>query len=150
MPETFFKLNDELKKFIYPAGNTPQFVFASEDIHFHFSIRQTSHKVPDSGMKEFVKVSADLLNAIGPKVTIVEKNVVEKNDFHIGILDFVSRTVDMMVYNMQFYISVDGQLLLGNVNFPSKFKKRMIPIAQEMIHSIEMGEKENDGVDNLQ
>lgn len=149
MPEAFFELAEDVKKIIYPAGNTPQFVFASDDINFHLSLSQTEHKVPDGEMKKFVKISADLLTAMGPKVTIVEKEVIEKDDFHIGTMAFVSRAVDMMVYNLQFYLSIEGQLLIGNINFPSKFKKRMIPIAQEIIKSIEIGESVENGVDHI-
>ena len=113
------------------------------------ALSQTVHKVPDSGMKEFVDTSAQILQAIGPKVTIVEKIVEEKVDdngdsFHIGMLAFVSKAVDMMVYNIQYFVSIDGQLLLGTINFPSKFKKRMIPMAKEIIRSIEIIKTEEE------
>lgn len=149
MPENFFQLADDIKKLIYPAGNAPSHVFAGEDINFQMALSQTVHKVPDSGMKEFVDTSAQILQAIGPKVTIVEKIVEEKVDdngdsFHIGMLAFVSKAVDMMVYNIQYFVSIDGQLLLGTINFPSKFKKRMIPMAKEIIRSIEIIKTEEE------
>ena len=149
MPENFFQLADDIKKLIYPAGNAPSHVFAGEDINFQMALSQTVHKVPDSGMKEFVDTSAQILQAIGPKVTIVEKIVEEKVDdngdsFHIGMLAFVSKAVDMMVYNIQYFVSIDGQILLGTINFPSKFKKRMIPMAKEIIRSIEIIKTEEE------
>ena len=149
MPENFFQLADDIKKLIYPAGNAPSHVFAGEDINFQMALSQTVHKVPDSGMKEFVDTSAQILQAIGPKVTIVEKIVEEKVDdngdsFHIGMLAFVSKAVEMMVYNIQYFVSIDGQLLLGTINFPSKFKKRMIPMAKEIIRSIEIIKTEEE------
>ena len=149
MPENFFQLADDIKKLIYPAGNAPSHVFAGEDINFQMALSQTVHKVPDSGMKEFVDTSAQILQAIGPKVTIVEKIVEEKVDdngdsFHIGMLAFVSKALDMMVYNIQYFVSIDGQLLLGTINFPSKFKKRMIPMAKEIIRSIEIIKTEEE------
>ena len=149
MPENFFRLADDVKKLIYPAGNAPSHVFAGEDINFQMALSQTVHKVPDSDMKQFVDTSAKILQAVGPKVTIVEKIVEEKVDdngdsIHIGMLAFVSRAVDMMVYNIQYFVSIDGQLLLGTINFPSKFKKRMIPMAKEIIRSIEVIKTEEE------
>ena len=138
MPETFFLFADDLKRMVYPAGNAPSHVFGGEDIHFQMSLSQTVHAVPDSGMKEFVKMAVKMLEAVGPKVTIVEKKVKEKQDYHIGTLAFVSRAVDMMVYNTQFYVSIDGKLLMGNINFPSKYKKRLIPMTKEIIDSLEI------------
>ena len=84
-----------------------------------------------------------MMQAIGPKITIIEKKVEEiqkenREPYHIGTLSFVSRAVDMMVFNVQFYISINGQLLLGTIVFPSKHKKRMIKVAYEMIESIEI------------
>ena len=82
---------------------------------------------------------------MGPKVTNVEKKAEEKEDFNIGILQFVSRAVDMMVYNIQYYVSMNGKLLMGTVTFPSKYKKRMIPLAKEIIGSIEIMKEGGDG-----
>ena len=149
MPENFFRLADDIKTLIYPAVNAPSHVFAGEDINFQMALSQTVHKVPDSDMKQFVDTSAQILQAVGPKVTIVEKIVEEKVDdngdsIHIGMLAFVSRAVDMMVYNIQYFVSIDGQLLLGTINFPSKFKKRMIPMAKEIIRSIEVIKTEEE------
>lgn len=149
MPETFFLFADDIKKLIYPAGNAPSHLFGGEDINFQLALGQTVHKVPDEGMKEFVKISAQMLEAMGPKVTIIEKKVEEKDDFHIGMLSFVSKAVDMAVYNIQFYISLQGQLLLGTINFPSKYKKRMIPLAKEIIQSIEIEKEEKDGTNHV-
>lgn len=145
MPKTFFLFTDDIKKLIYPAGNAPSHVFGGENINFQMLLSQTVHAVPDSGIKEFINVSSRTLEAVGPKVTIVEKKVIEKTDFHIGILSFVSRAVDMMVYNMQYYVSINGRLLMGSVTFPSKYKKRMIPLAYEIIESLEIIKEELDG-----
>lgn len=145
MPESFFLLAPDLARLIYPAGNAPSHVFGGEDIQFQMTMNQTTHAVPNDGMKEFVKISAQLLEAMGPKVTIVEKKVEEKENFNIGILQFVSRAVDMMVYNIQYYVSMNGKLLMGTVTFPSKYKKRMIPLAKEIIGSIEIMKEGGDG-----
>ena len=143
MPDEFFLLPDDVKKMVYPNGNAPSHVYGGEHIDFQLAMSQTVHKVPDNGMKEFIEISSKMMQAVGPKITIIEKKVQEKQKkngdiYHIGTLSFVSRAVDMMVFNVQFYISINGQLLLGTIVFPSKHKKRMIKVAYEMIESIEI------------
>lgn len=54
------------------------------------------------------------------------------------MLSFVSKAVDTMVYNIQFYADFEEGLLVGNIHFPSKYKKRLIPLAKEVIYSMEM------------
>lgn len=149
MPECFFRFSDDVAKLLYPMGNTPSHIFGGQNINLQMLLSQTTHQVPDSGMKEFVDVAAKLVDVMGPKVTIVEKRVEEKQNergeaFHIGILSFVSRAVDTTAYNMQYYISMEGKILMGSVTFPSKYKKRLIPLANEVIGSIEIIREESE------
>ena len=131
------EITDDVKHLVYPGANAPTHVFGGENINFQMSFHQTEHIVPDDGMKKFMDITADLMKAVGPRVTIIEKKVLEKEDFHIGVLQFVSRAIDMMVYNFQYYISMeDDRLLIGGITFPSKYKKRFFPLAKEMIDSI--------------
>lgn len=107
-----------------------------EEVHFQ------RREIPDLKIsiympETFFLFTDDLMKAVGPRVTIIEKKVLEKEDFHIGVLQFVSRAIDMMVYNFQYYISMeDDRLLIGGITFPSKYKKRFFPLAKEMIDSI--------------
>jgi len=55
----------------------------------------------------------------------------------------VSRAVDMNVYNVMFFFSMEGQLIIGTVNFPVKYRKRMIKIAKELIDSLKFVEVES-------
>lgn len=146
MPTDFFLFTEDIAKLVYPAGNTPSHVFGGEDIPFQMSMSLTTHNIPNEKIKDFIKLSEQMLKSVGPKVTIVDKVLEEKEDYSIGILSFVSRAIDMMVYNNQFFLTVEDKLLLGNVNFPSKYKKRFINMAKEIILSIEK-ETEN-GSDN--
>lgn len=147
MPESFFQLTGDIAKLIYPGGNSPSHVFGGEDINFHMSFNQTAHVVPNDRMKDFVKLSAQMMEVMGPKVKIIEKKVEVQEDINIGILEFVSKAVDMMVYNVQFYVSIEEKLLIGCINFPSKYKKRMIPLAKEIISGFEIVKEANHGDD---
>ena len=86
------------------------------------------------------------MDIMGPKVRIIEKGVEQKalqddKMFHIGYVSFVSRALDGNAYNMQFYLSIKEKVLIGSVVFLSKYKKRLIPLAKEIINSIELLEE---------
>ncbi len=154
MPESFFRFSDDVAKLLYPMGNTPSHIFGADNINFQMLFSQTAHSVPNEGMKSFVDMAAKLLEAMGPKTTIIEKTIEEKTleektleeeeVISIGILSFVSKAIETTVYNVQFYISIEGKLLMGGITFPSKYKKRLIPLAKEVINSIELWKEESE------
>ena len=140
MPESFFLLSEEVKQYIYPAGNRPSHVYGGENIYYQLSLSKTSHQVPDEGMVKFLPMAKKLMEVMGPKTKILDANVikhpVEDSYYHVGILEFISQAVDMSIYNVMFYISIDNQLLMGNIVFPYKKRKSYIKIAKETIDSI--------------
>ncbi len=149
MPETFFMLTDDIRGIIYPAGNAPSHVFAGEDIPFQLAVSMTEHLIPEERMKDFMKQTAKVLEAVGPKVKITETSVEEKEQFRIGIMEFASRAADMTVYNIQFCVSRENGLLMGTVNFPGKYRKRMAPLAKQIIQSLEIIKEETDGINHI-
>lgn len=140
MPESFFLLSEEAKQYIYPAGNRPSHVYGGENIYYQLSLSKTSHQVPDEGMVKFLPMAKKLMEVMGPKTKILDANVikhpVEDSYYHVGIMEFISQAVDMSIYNVMFYISIDNQLLMGNIVFPYKKRKSYIKIAKETIDSI--------------
>lgn len=140
MPSDFFALADEVKQYIYPAGNRPSHVYGGENIFYQLSFSLTTHQVPDEGMVKFVPMAKKLMEAMGPKTKVMNANViehmVEEKKYHIGIVEFISTAIDMSIYNVMFYVSIDNQLLMGNVTFPLKYKNSYVKIAKETIDSL--------------
>lgn len=140
MPNFFFLLSEEVKQYIYPAGNRPSHVYGGENIYYQLSLSKTSHQVPDEGMVKFLPMAKKLMEVMGPKTKIlaadVVKHPVEDNCYHVGILEFISQAVDMSIYNVMFYISINNQLLMGNITFPYKKRNNYMKIAKETIDSI--------------
>ncbi len=146
MPEDFFRFSDDITKQICPMGNTPSHLFGQLNIGFQLLFNSTTHQVKDKEIKSFVEVTAKYMDIMGPKVRIIEKGVEQKalqddKMFHIGYVSFVSRALDGNAYNMQFYLSIKEKVLIGSVVFLSKYKKRLIPLAKEIINSIELLEE---------
>ncbi len=140
LPDTFFSLSEEVKQYIYPAGNRPSHVYGGENIYYQVSLSKTSHQVPDEGMVKFLPMAKKLMEVMGPKTKVlaadVVKHPVEDSCYHVGILEFISQAVDMSIYNVMFYISINQQLLMGNITFPYKKRNDYVKIAKETIDSI--------------
>jgi hypothetical protein len=137
MPDEFTLLDKELVEKIYPFGNRPSHVFASPNINFNIAFNQTTNKIANDEMKEFLKVARKLIENMGPKARIIKTEVDEKEDRNIGIMEFITNAIDTTVYNIVFNVSMDGNILIGTINFPAKYKKRQVALAREIISSFE-------------
>lgn len=146
MPQLFFLVDDQMKKLIYPLGNPPSHVFGSGEINFNLALSCSPTKIPNEGIPKFLPMANKLMQALGPKSRIISQGVIDKEGWNFAILEFVTRAVDMNVYNVMFYFSIENQLMIGTINFPAKYQKRLVKIAKEMIDSLELLQfEENSG-----
>lgn len=147
MPEEFEELDNEIKKLVFPFAHPPRYVFASGETQFQITLNLTDNVVPDSGMPKFMKTAKALMERMGPQTRILSCATVQKQGHSIGIMEVSTRAVDMNVYNVMFYLSVNQKLLTGSVLCPAKCHERMVPIAKEMIDSVER--EDSDGNNNI-
>lgn len=142
MPETFELMDEEVKNAFYPLGNAPKYVFVDYEIPFQITLNKTGHKVPDEGMMKFIDISAKVMENHGPKSKIIGKGVVRQNDHNIGIMEVATRAMDSNVHNVMFNISVNGEIVMGNIHFVMAYAKRLSVVAKEIIDSINYLEDE--------
>lgn len=148
MPESFEMLDDDMRAAFYPFGNPPQNVYSDMEIPFQFTLNNTGSTVPDEGIPKFMQLSAKVLENFGPKSKILANGVIRHHDHNIGIMEAGTRAIDCNVHNVMFDISIQNRIIMGNINFATKYSRRMLPIAKQMIDSIEFLE-DNDGNDNV-
>ena len=149
MPEIFELLDDETRVAFYPLGNAPQYVYTEFSIPFHIALNKTKNIVPDDGIPKLMKWSTKLVENYGPKAKVLASGVIKHLDHNIGIIEMVTRAIDGNVYNVMFYISINNEVRIGNIHFAAKYNDRMIPIAKQIIDSIEFLEEKKDGNNHI-
>lgn len=137
MPETFEQMEEEVKEALYPLKSAPKYVFVDYEIPFQITLNQTKHKVPDEGMSRFMDISSKIIENQGPKAKVLGKGVVRIKEHNVGILEVATRAIDGNVHNVMFNISINGQIVMGNIHFPAPYVKRLAVVAKEMMDSIE-------------
>lgn len=145
MPDAFEALDDETKATLYPLGNAPQYAFAKVGIPFQMTLTKTSHVVPDDGIPKLMQMTAKIMEYYGPKSKVLANGVIRLCDHNIGIMESVTKALDCNVHNVMFYISIHNEVRMGNIHFATKYSDRMIPIAKQMIDSMEFLEEKKDG-----
>lgn len=142
MPEDFEELTPEAIQAIYVLGNKPDVVFGNSYLNLSVGFHYTDHEVPNEYMGEFIKLARMIMERMGPKTRIYGQKVRNKGNHIISSMELVSHTVTDTVYNILFFCSLEGKVLIGFINFNYKFFDRYHVIADEMLQSFRLVEED--------
>lgn len=137
MPVIFEKLDEEIRKAMFPFGHAPELVYSSDRDMFNIAWKKTSHLVPEENIMEFTKISCRLLERMGPQSKILKKYLCDLGERKIGVMEFLTMAMDGRVQNINCLLPLEEGVMIVSFTFLSKTKERMYPIVSEMIHSIE-------------
>lgn len=144
LPDDFEALPQETIAAIYLLGNKPELVFGNSHLAFSVGFHYTQNEVPDEYIGEFAKLSKMILEKSGPKVTIYSQKVFQSGKHTISSLELVSHSITDTVYNIMFFSSLKGRILIGFINFNYKFLSRYKPIAEDILKSFRFIEDEEE------
>ncbi len=144
MPEDFEEFTPEEIAAVYLLGNKPDMVYGNDTINLSFGYHYTEHEVPNELMEEFLKVVKLILERSGPKVRIISEKVRKTERHTISKLEFLSHTIEDVIYNVMFFSSLEGKVLICFINFHNEFVERLKPVAQEMWESFRFLEEEKE------
>lgn len=135
MPQNFEELSPEVMEVFYPLGNNPDSIYAGKNLDLTTGYQYTQHEIPDEYMGDFLKIARLALENMGPKVKILSERVRKTDNHTIATLEMISHTITEAIYNLMYFASLNGRVLLGFINFDCKNIKRYKPIAKEMLSS---------------
>lgn len=142
MPKSFEELSPEVMEVFYPLGNKPDSVYAGKNLDLTTGYQYTQHEIPDEYMEDFLKIAKPALENMGPKVKILSERVRKTDNHTIATLEMISHTITEAVYNLMYFASLNGRVLLGFINFDYKNIKRYKTIAKEMLSSFRFTDNE--------
>jgi len=135
MPEDFSACTAEEIASVYFLGTKPQYVFANGYLNFMIAFNWTSNMMPDASIHDFTKFAKQIIERIGPKAHFMNEEKLNRKEGNMAVLQFVAQTIDSVNYNIMFFVSLEGRLLIGSVTFDQKHAKRLLPLALEMAKS---------------
>lgn len=117
MPEDFEELTPEEVAVSYPLGNKPDKVYSNSYLDLAAGYNYTQHEVPEEYMGDFLKIARLALERTGPKVRILTENVKKTEGHTISSIEMISHTITESIYNLMYFTSLEGRVLLGFINF---------------------------------
>jgi len=135
MPEDFIARSEEEIMSVYFLGTKPQYVFSNGYLNFMIAFNWTNNLIADAAIFDFTKFAKQAIERIGPKARILNEEKLQQEDGKLSILQFISQTIDSVNYNVMFFASLEGRLVIGSITFDQKYAKRLLPLTMEMAKS---------------
>lgn len=144
MPEDFTPRSQEEIASVYFLGNRPGYVFSNGYLSFMVAFNWTNNLMPDTNIFDFTKFAKQAIERIGPKAHFMNEEKITQEGNSLSILQFVAQTIDSVNYNVMFFASLEGRLLIGSVTFDQKYAKRLLPLVLEMVKSFRIKQEKED------
>ena len=144
MPEDFIPRTEEEIASVYFLGSRPQYVFSNGYLNFMAAFNWTNNVMPDASIFDFTKFAKQAIERIGPKDHFMNEEKITQEGSSLSILQFVAQTIDSVNYNVMFFSSLDGRLLIGSVTFDHKYAKRLLPLVLEMVKSFRIKQEKEE------
>lgn len=140
MPDDVRPMTEEEINGAYLLGNRPQYLFHSDELQVSLVLNHTENPVQNTQTIKMAEVAAKLLEKAAMNGRIFRKKNIEKSRKVIATVELVSNGYDEGVYTLNFYISLENKLLLGNLNCVAKNMEYMREIAMQIVETIEINE----------
>lgn len=144
MPEDFTARTEEEIASVYCLGTKPQYVFSNGYLRFMVALNWTSNLIADGNIFDFTRFAKQAIERIGPKSRILNVEKLKKEAHNLAILEFIAQTIDSVNYNVMFFTSLEGRLVIGSITFDQRFVKRLRPLTLEMAKSFQLVERKEE------
>ena len=142
MPSDFIARSEDEIASVYFLGSKPQYVFSNGYLNFMLAFHWTESRIPEDAVFDFLRFAKQAIERIGPKARILEEERLEKDGQKTAILQMIAQTMDSVNYNIMFFTGLEGRLLIGSLTFEQKYRKRLLPLALEIVKSFSIKKEE--------
>lgn len=144
MPSDFIARSDDEIASVYFLGSKPQYVFSNGYLNFMLAFHWTDSHIPEESVFDFLRFAKQAIERIGPKSRIIEEERLQKDRQKIAILQMIAQTIESVNYNIMFFTVLEGRLLIGSLTFEQKYRKRLLPLALEIVKSFAIKKEEKE------
>lgn len=138
LPGDFTQRTKEEVARIYFLGNGPQYVYSNPYLDFALAMNWTSHQIDEESLFEAAKGVEYMMDRVGPKTRFMGKEQLRRKEGNLAILKMLVNALDGVMYMIMFCACVEGRLLLGTLSFDQKLSKRLVPVMEEIVKSIQV------------
>jgi hypothetical protein len=136
IPNTFAEMAPELAALKYPSDHRPNPIFSNDAGSITLGFNHTWSRVEAEEIGTFKDILLQNLHRMQSSITVLEDGVKNVNGQSIGYFEFISPALDSDLYNLMFFLELDGRALLCAVNCLESDLEQWQPIAKGIMESI--------------
>ena len=135
MPSDFISRTQDEIASVYFLGSKPQYVFSNGYLNFMLAFNWTDTRMSQGAVYDFARFAKQAIERVGPASRILDEERLQQDGQEMVILQVIAQTIDSVNYNIMFFTSLEERLLLGSLTFDQKYRKRLLPLALEIVKS---------------
>ena len=140
LPNHFKDMEEKHKKMKYPHEQRPEIIKTDDTGAINFSLSNLEENLSDHWVKELTLGMRDVIKKTNPSNVFYTTEVESVNGKQIGYFEFKSSALDGFVYNIMYFLAVDGKTIMGTFSCLYKDQPQWRDIAFQVIRSIQTAE----------
>ncbi|MBE1555944.1 hypothetical protein [Sporosarcina limicola] len=145
MPKLFQLMLPELASLKYPSERRPAIIYTDDSTTINLAFNHTQNLLNDTGITEFQESMVEILQQTQPSAEWLEQGDRVINDKNIGFIEVITPALDGDIFNLMFFVSLDGKALIGTFNCMEEDMDDWRPVAKAMMETLQVYPKEIDG-----
>lgn len=138
VPGDFAPMNPEAAEKKYPSQQRPETILADDTGTVNLLFQYMEGEEEDETIENFRSQIFGMMKRVNPGIKEQELGTVEVSGKRIAYAEFSNPAIDGKLYNLMFYLAVEGRPLMGSFNCRTKDMKYWRKAAFEMMESIEL------------
>lgn len=116
LPDGFGPLSGEMARLKYPNENRPDIIYTNPGTTINVTFSHKTDRLEEGQEEEIRDYMGEIVQRLHPSSEIIEKNTAEAENCRLAWFDFVTPAIDTDIYNIMFFTSLQGRLLMGGCN----------------------------------
>lgn len=136
LPVMFTPMQKEFVEIKYPNNNRPDYILSNPSTTINLTFAYKTYQMEP----EKTEVNRDVIQELVMRGQrggeVIESNTVTAGDIKISYFDFVTSAIDSDIYNLIFFFSLRGRMMMGAFNCLQPDQSDWKEVAIQMLESV--------------
>lgn len=145
IPKDFTVMEPEKARIKYPSEQRPKVILTDHTGTINFMFSHMDENIADGDAENVRNHLFGIMRRVNPGIKHLATGTEVISGKNVAYVEFSNPAIDGKLYNLMFYLQLEGRILMGSFNCGSKVMKYWKKPAFEMMCSIEVLDKKTDG-----
>ena len=149
VPVDFQEMSQADAKLKYPSQERPQLILTDTSTAVNLMFNYLDQPIKNEDVATLCSQIINGMKRVNSSISIQEEGVEIVGDKNVAYTTFSHPTLNGKLYNLMYFVELDGRSLMISFNFQTKDLKYWKPVAFEMMRSLKFVEQSKNDVGEL-